>query len=196
MKTSKSVLLFGVVLAVCAFVVPSMASAASWSGAGTHQLFSPNLSFTAAPTGVAAGSSCAASEFDSDVVSAAVIEITGGSFQNCRGLVNAADCTVTASGTKFPWTATARTTTDIQIHGIHVDLVFETGPGQPCTGFAGAKITLTGTLTGGVWDVPTKEITLNNAPGTNVHVVGAAASGPATVNGTIRDTTGTLNVLD
>ena len=199
MLSQKGLLLFGAVLAVCAFVVPSMASAASWSPINTtHQLFSPNLSFnglTALPD-TTIGSSCAASEFDVDVASASTLEITSGSFQACRGSGSAADCTATAVGTRFPWTATGPSTTDVQIHGIHVDVLFEVGPGLPCTGANGAKITLTGTLTGGSWDpssiTANRRVTYRNASGLTGHAGGAVA---VTVNGDIRDTTGTLDLL-
>src|ERR1700755_2522409 len=103
--SQRSLLLFGVMLVVCA-LVPSLASAASWSPVGTtHQLFSPDLQFTAhtGPVGHA-GSICNASEFDSDVVSANTIEITDARFKDCMGLGATANCTVTTQATGLPWT--------------------------------------------------------------------------------------------
>jgi hypothetical protein len=210
MLSKKSALLFGAVLAVCAFVAPSMASAASWSGLGTHQLASANLNFTTniAPLG-AAGSSCADSEFDADVVNAQVIEITGAVFRNCTGgsgfpaIGGAADdCTVTATGTNFPWTATARLTTDIQIHQIDVDVAFETKPGGALGScrLEGNTVRVTGTLTSGSFDpsatAANRRITYTSAPGLTAHVLGTGLNGPAAVTGVFRDTTATLNVLD
>jgi hypothetical protein len=204
MKMSKrSVLLFGAVLSVCAFVVPSMASAASWQTISTtHQLFSPDLSFTTVIGGVVhAGSSCAASEFHADVVSASRIEITSGNFANCTGTQNAGGCTVTATGRNFPWTATAPTTTNIQIHNVHVSVTFETRPpaGSIACGFTGAQVTLTGTLTGGSWDPSAtgsaRRVTYTNGSGLTAHQVGGGSSA-AFVIGSIRDTTGTLNLVD
>jgi hypothetical protein len=208
--SARSGLLFGVVLAVCAFAVPSMASAASWAGLGTHQLFSPNLQFSAvepAPVGLV-GSSCADSQFDAHVVNAAVVEITGVRFLRCTGGAGFSgtgaqdDCTVTATGTNFPWTATARTTTDIQIHQIDVDVRFEVNPaGGTCT-VAGNTARVTGTLTSGSFDPSAtpanRRITFTSAPGLTAHVLGTGLNAPAAVTGQFRDTTSpfTLNVLD
>ena len=195
----KSVLLFGVVFAVCAFVVPSMASAASWSVVGTtHQLTSNNFAFTSAVP-IDAGWSCATTQFDADVASASTIEITGARFDNCAGTGSATGCTVTKTGTRFPWTMTAPSTTDIQIHGIHVDVRFETRPPglvTPCA-LHGIDITLTGTLTGGSWDPSStganRRLTLRNAPGlTATSILG---SNPAVMTGDIRDPAGTLNLF-
>jgi hypothetical protein len=197
--SGKSVLLFGVVLVVCAFAVPSMASAASFSGtAGTHPLFSPNLAFSA-PT-AAIGSSCADSRFDFDLNNGNDGIITGSRFQNCRGLPGtaASNCTVTATGTKFPWTATAAAGTDnLQIHGVHVDVGFEALPGTAAAECLanGVQITLTGTLTGGSWNPTSREITFESDDGLVGHPNTGAASAPAFVTGTIRDLNQTLNVI-
>ena len=192
--SKKSGVLFGAVLAVCAFAVP-MASAASWSGGGsvTHQLASTNLTFTETVGGVQVGSSCALSTFDADVVSAAVVEITGGRFDNCTGTNGGAGCSVTATPTRFPWTATAPNTTNIQIHGVHVDVTF--------SGFclvSGQAVTLTGTLTGGSFDPSAigadRRITFDHDDG----LVGHSSLGSATafVTGSFRDLTGTANLFD
>ncbi|HEX5924551.1 MAG TPA: hypothetical protein VFY45_12010 [Baekduia sp.] len=196
--SQKSVLLFGVVLAVCAFVGPSMASAASWSGLGTHQLFSPNLSFiTGAPNFI--GWSCAQSTFDTVVTNGADAAVIGSRFSNCRGLPGAAgSCTLTPTGSRFPWTATATATAtdNIQIHNMHVNLAFEALPGtaaSECLTF-GLQITLTGTLTGGSWNPTSKEIAFTNAHGLAGHANSGGVLGLA-LTGTIRDIANTLNVI-
>lgn len=205
MKTlpRKSALLFGAMLAVCAFAVPSMASAASWSPVGTtHRLFMSDLVFKTfqGPPDITIALSCTATEFDADVVSASTIEITNGSFQNCRGLPGGVteNCTVTVTGTRFPWTMTAPTTTNIQIHGIDADLTFEHPPGANSCNTGGLRTTWTGTLTGGSWDPSAvgadRRITFATNTGTAFDNSGLF--GPLTVSGSLRDTTGTLNLLD
>lgn len=204
MKTllRKSALYFGAMLAVCAFAVPSMASAANWSPVGTtHQLFSNNLSFTVpVGGGLIIGSSCAATEFDANVVSASIVAITGVTFKNCQATGIAAGCTITTTGTRYPWTATAAATNNLQIHGIHVDVRAETAPGGGgCNGLVHNKdYTYTGTLTGGSWDPSAvgvnRTITFTNATGTTLHA--GIGSLPAIVNGNFRDTAGTLNLFD
>jgi hypothetical protein len=198
----KSVLIFGAVLAVCAFAVPSMASAASWAGLSTHQLASSDLAFTANLTGTPAGWSCADTEFDADVVSAAVVEITGTVFRNCSGGGGFTGCTVTSTGANFPWTATARTTTDIQIHRVDVSVVFDTKPGGAPGSCAqeGFTIRVTGTLTSGSFDpsatAANRRITYTSATGLTAHLLNTGLFAEAPVTGTFRDTTATLNVLD
>ena len=195
--SQRGLLLFGVLLVVCAFV-PSMASAASWSQIGTtHQLFSSNLAFTATTATAQAGSVCAASEFDGDVVSANTIEITSGVFTRCTGQIAATGCTVTPVGTNFPWTATATSTTNVQIHGVNVDVTFENTPGGEACLFNGARIQLTGTLTGGAWVPATNTVELTHDDGLSDHgIVPAGATVPAFVTGTIRDTVNTLRMFD
>ena len=201
----KSALLFGAVLMVCAFVVPSMALAATWqtNGSVTHQLFSSNFSVTSTlPAHF--GWSCAATEFDVDVANVTTLELTSASFQNCSGTLMATGCTVTATGTSFPWTVTAPTTTSIEIHGVRIDVRYETKPPAGGTGCAlnGVTTILTGTLTGGVWDPSgtgaDRRLTFNGAAGLTDHLLhpGMPFSGPARVTGTFRDTTETLNLID
>jgi hypothetical protein len=199
----KSALLFGGVLAVCAFAVP-MASAASWAVIGTHHvLASPDLRFTAGFGGAGfVNSGCADTEFTANVASAANLEITAATLRNCTGIApsGATNCTSTAVGTNFPWTATARLTTDIQIHGVRVDVTFENQPGNPTAcAINGATTLLTGTLTGGSFHPSSvganRRITLNHAPGLTSHSA-LTGSTPAFVSGIIRDTTATLNVFD
>jgi hypothetical protein len=195
----RGLLLFGVLLMVCAFV-PSLASAASWSPIGTtHQLFSSNLgvTFTGAATGQA-GWVCNASEFDGDVVSANTIEITSGVFTRCHGLFNATNCTVTPRGTNFPWSATATSTTNVQIHGVNVDALFENTPGAPAAcPLLGAKVQLTGTVTGGSWIPASNELIYTHDDGLTLHsIVPAGAPVPVALTVTIRDTSGTLRMFD
>jgi hypothetical protein len=192
----RGVLLFGVMLAVSAFVVPSMASAASWFQVGTtHQLFSPDLNFTATvPILGQLGSACAASEFDADVVSANTIEITSAVFTRCMGIVNEANCTATPTAQNLPWTATATNTTNIQIHGIDVSVVFDNTPGNPTACAAATTARVTGTLTGGSWNPTSNELFFQHDDGLVSH--GATGTTPAFVTGTFRDTSGTLRVFD
>ena len=193
--SQRGILLFGVMLAVCAFV-PSMASAASWSpvGGAAHQLFSPNLAFTSTVPGVGQlGSQCNRSEFTGSVVTFNTIEITAGSFADCMGTFGEGNCTVTATGARFPWTATATATDNVQIHGVHVTAVFENTPGNAQACAVPTTVTLTGTLTGGSWNPTSNEVTLEHENGLTSH--SALGSQTLNVSGTIRDTAGTLRML-
>jgi hypothetical protein len=197
--SQRGLLLFGVLLVVCAFG-PSMASAASWSPVGTaHSLFSSDLAFTATTAALGqAGSKCNGSEFVTDVVSTNTIEVTSAVFTKCHGLFNATNCTATPVGTNFPWTATATSTTNVQIHGVNVDVLFENTPGNPTACPAnGAKLLLTGTLTGGSWNPANNTVNFTHDDGLTDHgIVPANAGVPAFVTGVLRDTAGTLRMFD
>jgi hypothetical protein len=150
MVSKKSLLLLGAVLALCAFVLPSVASAASWAPVGTTdgRIDSGNLGFSI-NVPAASGSVCSASSFSVTVDSASVATITGGSFANCHGDLGASvGCTTTATGTNFPWRVTVPDTTDIIIHGVDIDVYFETTPGTlgEC-GQTGLQTRLTGAVT-------------------------------------------------
>jgi len=124
-----------------------------------------------------------------DVVSTAVVEITGITFRNCTAAGGAAgtDCTVTATGTNFPWTATARTTNDIQIHGVNIDITFEQplGGGATCGAAAGQRFQVTGTLTGGRWTGnATHEIDFPNSGAGLVSHSALGLNSPITPTGT------------
>ena len=186
---------FGAVVAVCAFALPSMASAASWGVVGsTHSLASSNLGLTAHSALGQLTSSCAMSTFHSNVGSASALVVTAVALSNCTSGGAAGDCTVTSTGTRFPWTVTGTTLTNIQIHGVHLDLRFETKPGSlpgSCI-FHNIDVTLTGTLTGGVWDAAAHQVTFSAAPGLALHSV--LGTSIVTVSGTIRDTAQTLTL--
>lgn len=192
--SKKSVLLFAGVLSVCAFMVPSMASAAGFDPAGTHLLDSSNpahrLSFNV--PAINAGSTCAEATFDVDVFTTGHATITSGLFRNCMGTNAAVNCTVTAVGTRFPWTVTPLSTTNVTIDGVHVDAFFENTPGNATACALPGNVTLTGNLTGGTVDNATHEIAFNGAAGLTAHIAPLAMSLPATVTGTLRDTQQTL----
>jgi hypothetical protein len=195
--SKKSVMLFVGVMAVAAFAMPAMASAANWGIVGSaHTLTSTNLSFNVAAIG--AGSSCADSQFNADVRSAAVLTVTSATFTSCTGTGGAVHCAATVRGTNFHWSGTGLTTTDIRINGVNVDVLFEQKPGDPtaCGQFAG-NVSLTGTLGTGaagatVWDAAAHQVTITGAEGLTAH--GSFGSLPATVTGTIRDSAQTLTL--
>jgi hypothetical protein len=192
----KGILLFAGVMALCAFAVPSMASASSWGTIGTeHTLTSNNLSFFAHTAIGSIGSSCADSRFTVDVRSAAELTITSGAFNNCSGTFNATGCTVTATGTSFHWGGTGTTLTNVQISGVRVDVRFETRPGGPLGSCAveNQDVVLTGTLNSGSWISAGHEAVYTNATGLTSHSA-ALGSSVATVSGTIFDTAGTLTL--
>jgi hypothetical protein len=146
----KGVLLFAAAMALGAFAMPSIASAASWGVVGSEHTLDGNLGFRSDVLGTS--SDCARVQFTADVSSAANLEITHGTFFNCT--LNGATtglCTVTARGTNFPWTATAVTTSSVQIHGVDIDVGLENHPGGSACTASGVQIRITGTLSGARW---------------------------------------------
>jgi hypothetical protein len=202
--STRSTLLTAVLLAVCALVGPSMASAASWGVIGTtHTLDSNNLGYATTNTSVGPTNwTCLATQFHVVVRSASVLAITGANFKSCSSLNLSASCTVTMNPTNFPWTVTGLGTTDIRIEGLHVDIRYEDLPGGPstCGGpYANQQFTWTGsigTAAGqGTWDASAHQITVVNANGSTAHNVATPVlTHTVRVMGTLRDTTQSLTL--
>jgi hypothetical protein len=199
--SKKGVLLFVGAMAVCAFVMPAMSSAATWSTVGTeHTLHSSDIGFssTVVPLLGTITSQCSDSTFTIDVRNANALNVTSARFGGtCTASgPNIGTCTVTTSATNNPnWTVTAPTTSNIQIHPLIVDLTFEQHPGGTCVNAVGARSTITGTLTGGQWNgngAGQHGVVFSNDSGLFTH--NAGGTGPVTIQGTLRETAGTLNL--
>jgi hypothetical protein len=206
-KFSKAgVPLFAAAMALCAFMMPSMASASSWGVVGSHHtLDSPNLGYTSnTPVIGPVTSICTRSSFTTDVSSTRDLEITNATFGGLCTWTSSSigTCTATPAGTRFPWTATAVTTDNIQIHGIRIDVLFENVPGLPagsCAGFfVGETATITGTLTGGRWTgngAGQHSLDFSNAAGLVEHLADLGSSNnPIAVRGILTDTQQSLTV--
>ena len=197
MVSRKSLLLFGVVLALCAFVLPSVASAAGFEPAGagalgTGTIDSGTLGFSI--PGLNSGSACTSSQFHVQVHSTTVATITAGRFANCHGSVGGAvGCTTTATGVGFPWVATAESTSNIVIHNANVHVVFETTPGtlNEC-GNNGLNLRWTGNVTISYTPVG-KVFDFNGGTGLSMHIPGLGTI-PTTPRG-FAAATGLLNIL-
>lgn len=185
----KLVLLACAVMALCAWAMPSMASAASWGPvSSTHtetgSLFTIHISFP-----FTLHYSCAHTHDHSEVASASVMTITSASFGNCTGAGAAAGCAVTLQATSLPWSATGVSTSNVTIDGVRIDGLLE---GGSCA-VAGASFTMTGNLQGGAWDPAAHQITYNNASGLTAHSA-ALGSGSVVATTTLRDLTQTLTL--
>ena len=195
--SKKGALLFAGAMAVCAFALPAAASASSWGPFNLHTtLHSPNLGFTStlfAPT----TSSCTQSSFTAKVTSAADLQITAGSLGGLCTFVSSlgpGTCTMTTAPT-FPWTATAVTTSNIQIHRVNLGITFENRPGgTECRApFNGSTAAITGNLSGGNWTSnATATMDFNNSEGLLFHS-SLGVNAPITTRGFL-DATGALTV--
>jgi hypothetical protein len=196
--SKKGVLLFVGAMAVCAFVMPALSSAASWGVVGTeHTLHSPNIGFTSIiPMLGPVESSCSDSTFTIDVRNANALTVTSARFGGtCTATgMGIGTCTVTTTATNNPdWTATGPTTSNIQIHNLSVDVTFEQHPGSvACINVVGARINITGTLTGGQWDATRHEVIFTDDDGLTSH--GPTGDSAVGVRGTLRDTQQTLTL--
>jgi hypothetical protein len=199
----KSVLRFAGAMAACALIMPSMALASSWGIVGSqHVLDSPNLGFTF--TDFFSGgvtSSCTRSSFAVNVATAQNLEITTATFGGLCTWTGPVigDCTATTVGTRFPWTATAVTTSNIQIHGVFVDVTFANVPGVPgsCGPILNQAIAYTGTLSGGKWTGNSlHSLDFSGSEGLIMHAPGPVLFGPRpiTLRGWITDTQTSLVV--
>ncbi len=196
MVSKKSMLLLAAVMALCAFVLPSVASAASW--AGTGNIDSSNLGFSS--PALSLGTACTHSSLSVTVHNAAAATITGAAFRNCHGnRGGAVGCTHTWTGTGFPWRTTAVATSNIQIHDVDVDISFEQTPGTPggCAN-TGTQLRLTGTVIASFTPNATqtsRRFDFDGATGLSGAIFGIGPIGPLALQGQAMPT-GTLNVLD
>ena len=196
--SKKSVLLFAGAMAVCAFAMPSMASAASWGVVGTeHTLRSTNFGFTATSAGPVT-SQCSNSTFTIDVRSAAALTLTTANFGGCTFNGPAiGTCTTTATTTPLnspDWTITGTTTANVQIHSVNIDLTFENHPGSAACAAVGGRFTITGLLNGGFYNDTTHQLILSDDEGLVSHTVGGLQAQPVTARGTFSDVAGTLTL--
>jgi hypothetical protein len=194
--SKKGVLLFAAAMALCAFAMPSMASASSWGPVNTHHtLTSTNIGFLSDVTGTT--SMCTSASFTARVVSTANVEIDSATFDGCAlsAPAAAAQCSVNSTGTSFPWTATARTTSDIQIHGVSIDAFLS---GASCGALTSQTLRITGTLAGTRWrGNAAHSIELDGGTGLVSHLPAAlGGTGPITTTGTITDAQETLTVTN
>jgi hypothetical protein len=196
--TRKGVLLFAGATAVCAFVLPSAASAASWGPVGSHHtLDSPNFGFTSVILGAGATSQCTSSSFTADVVSSANLSITTGTLGGLCTASGAAigTCKLTVHPTFYPWTLTLTATFpfSITLDGIVISIRFDNPPGlNSCANVNGADMTLTGRLTGGNWTGnASHSMDFNNSEGLVSHSA-LGNNTPITTRALLTDTSGTL----
>ena len=164
-----SVRLLAVVITVSAFVVPSVASAASWGPVGAEgTLTSPDFGFQIpGPIFLFLNTSCAQTTFTGEVRSSAALAITSATFRGCTSTGSPyGNCTATLTGTNFPWTVTGVTTTNIQIHNIRIDERYDARPdGTGGCSLIGTSTTVTGTLTSGQWTSSQHEVIYSSAHG-------------------------------
>jgi hypothetical protein len=170
--------------------------AAGWGVLGTtHALDVPlQFSFTQHTGAGASFYSCSGMQLHVNVVSSAALAVTAASFRSCTSLGESGHCAVTAVPTGLPWTVTGSTTSNIQIHGLRLDLRFDTlfPGGSPICFFETQAPTVTGTLSGGTWDAAEHQVTFANDSGLFVH--SGAGTFVSTVSGSLRDTTQTLTL--
>jgi hypothetical protein len=180
--SKKSLLLFISAIAMAAFAMPSLASAATFDGVGAHTLTSSSLGFTAgAPLN--GGSDCASSVFQVNVpAGGASATVTGATFSGCVGTdaLNGIPADVTA--TNFPWEITRTGVGTGLIDGIHIVVNFTA---------AATIVTLSGNLPVAINNT-THTITFTNATGLTATSGGASAS--TVVNGDFRDDQNSLGI--
>ncbi|HEV7494709.1 hypothetical protein [Baekduia sp.] len=198
--SKKGALLFASAVAVCAFALPAMASAATWHGPfpSTHVFdtlsTSPSqLTATSGPPNNF-GWDCGFAQLHVDILSPTDAKITNFGARSCHGTGADVNCTVTLTPQRLPWTLTNPTTHTITIDGLHITVLYENTPGNPTACALPGTETLTGDLRNGTWTNAGHEFEFTNAPGLLVHRAGMSI--PFTITGTFFDTSGNLTMTD
>jgi hypothetical protein len=178
-----------VLLMMMMAVTSATASATSWDPPGTkHTLTSQDFSFSVAAAN--AGWTCSQTAFEGDVGASQVV-VTSVVFTGCVGLGSSVDrCSVTLSTTGLPWTVTP-STSNVQIHGVNIDLTY--GP-LPCQ-VPGGRVTVTGTLNAGTFSNAAHDFRFTGGTGLSAHST-IFGTQPGTVSGTLTDDQRSLIVTD
>ena len=181
--SKKSLLLFVSALALAAFALPSMASAATFDGVGNHTLTSSNLTVTAgAPLN--AGTACSSSVVELNVATGgATAAATGATLTGCTGTGALAGMAAHVFTTDFPWTVTRAGPGAFTIHGIHLLVIYTP---------SGVAETISGTIHAVTINNATHTVTFNNAVGLTATVSGTTA--PVSVSGDFKDDQNSLGV--
>ncbi len=174
-----------VVMAIGAWALPSTASAASWGVVGTaHTLGTAGIH--EAFEGTAGSWGCAEVKLHVDV-SAAALRVTGVTFITCVASGGGgAGCNVAPKATGLPWSITGSNPNNLIIDKVHIDVPYSGV--CPLNGVTG---TVTGTLTGGVWDAAPHGITFNDATGLTQDIAGF---GPLTTSMNLTDAQASLTL--
>jgi hypothetical protein len=186
--SKKSVLLFAAVMALCAFAMPAMASAANWDPAGSHTITSPALSLEI--PALNAGSSCHAA-FVVDANGTSQLTVTSATFSGCVGTKDATGCDVHATQGSGPdWVVDGANASAIRVTNINVDYAFI---GSLTCVVGGNTVNVAGTLTAGGFNNSTHSLCLTGSTGLQGSL-GGMPLGPVTLDGCLTDTAGTLTL--
>ncbi len=186
MKTIKKTTLIAAITAMAAFAVPSMASAAVWGPINTNQsLDTSSANYNAIPGTLPYGFVCAQHlGVHVRTPASSSIDVTSASFSSCIGTGGATACPATATPTGLPWTATALSSTSVNLP-VHLQATF-TGA---CTGIT---VNVDG-LINGTWSASTHTLVFSNASGLTETFMGSTL-GTLTFSGSLRNPTQTLTL--
>lgn len=171
-------------LALAAFAVPSMASAAVWGPLNTNQnLTSTNAAFSSS---LGAGWSCFNHQLNTHVRTPAssTLDVTSPTSSLCVGTGITAGCTLLIGVTALPWAATATSSTVVATPW-HMTVSF------PSCGIGTYNID--GTLNG-TWSPSTHSLTFNASSGSLTLSYMGSPVGTLTVTGTWTNAAQTLTL--
>ncbi len=199
--SKKGVSLFVAAMALCAFAMPSMASASSWGPVGTEHTLDSSSPVGFSLPALGTTSDCARTQFTMTVTSTANVEIDSANYAGCTvtgpaGVTGL--CTTTPTATNFPWTATAVSTSNIQIHGVNVDITLENHPGSSACVAVGLRLRITGTLTGAKWhgNGAVRTLEFNGADGLVAHAAVGNDIPLGGLTGTLFDTQASITITN
>ena len=188
--SKRGALLCAVVVACAAFASPGAASALNWGPVGTaHTLDSSSVTLDF--VGLSSRANCIV-ELNTSAANPASssLTITGASFTSCFGAGAAASCGVAVVATGLNWTATGLAANNVKIDGMHVNVIFS---GATCAIGNPATVTVTGSLTGGVWNAAGHSVAYTVAAGLTGFLAGSPI-GAVVTSGSFSDTAGTLTL--
>jgi hypothetical protein len=166
---TKSTLLFASIMALAAFAMPSMASAANWGPFNTNHTLNGYIYVS---TGALYNTVSCSGSLGVHVRApvASTLDITSASFSSCSvSIGQGVDCNVTATASGLPWTAIGTSTSDVRINVTDMTFTYSQKPGGPSCTLSGGVGHVSGTLTGGAWSAAAHKVTYASDPGLSVN---------------------------
>jgi hypothetical protein len=187
---TKSTMLAASIMALAAFAMPSMASAANWGPVNTNH----TLTGTFIPTWAEGGGPpntnfvCTASlGVHTRLPASSTLDITSATFPSCQGdWGQGSTCKVTAIASGLPWTATGTSTSDVRINVTDITATYSNFPNSTSCAVVGRVRHFSGTVTGGAWSAAAHSLTYSLDPGLIVGF-GFGYTGPAQTSGVLTD---------
>jgi hypothetical protein len=165
----KGLLLFAGIMALTAFAVPAMASAANWGVPNTNHTLTSSAIVLTSGTPTPGALQCTSAQYGVHVRTPAssTLDITSATLSGCTGTSGAwASCNWVLTAAGLPWTATAASTSSVTVNAnFTVNVTNQPGNATGCI-LAGNGLVLAGPIPAGTWNAAAHSLTFPSGTAT------------------------------